>query len=153
MPKLFDTAALGLAAIVLATVLLHLAIPLPSDVSWLITVNARMLDGQRLYADILETNPPMAVWLYTLPAVLERPTGVMAESWTIVETVVGALLAIGLGTRILAGTALRVPLAVAAGVVLLLPVDSFAQREHFVLFGLLPWLALAWRRYERPSRT
>ena len=148
MPKLSDTAALGLAAIVLATVLLHLAIPLPSDVSWLITVNARMLDGQRLYADILETNPPMAVWLYTLPAVLERPTGVMAESWTIVETVVGALLAIGLGTRILAGTALRVPLAVAAGVVLLLPVDSFAQREHFVLFGLLPWLALAWRRYE-----
>jgi hypothetical protein len=148
MPKLSDTAALGLAAIVVATMLLHLAIPLPSDVSWLITVNGRILDGQHLYADILETNPPMAVWLYTLPAALERSTGMTAESWTILETIAGALLALGVSVRILAGSPLRIPVAVAAGVILLLPVDSFAQREHFVLFGLLPWLALAWRRYD-----
>jgi hypothetical protein len=148
MPKLSDTAALGLAAIVVATVLLHLAIPLPSDVSWLISVNSRLLDGRHLYAEILETNPPMAVWLYALPAALERLTGIAAESWTILETIAGALLALWLGACIVGTETLRLPLAVSAGVLLLLPVDSFAQREHFVLFGLLPWLALAWRRYE-----
>ena len=28
------------------------------DVAWLLTVGEKMLDGQRLYVDILETNPP-----------------------------------------------------------------------------------------------
>ena len=33
------------------------------DTSWLITVCERMLSGERLYAEIYETNPPFSVWL------------------------------------------------------------------------------------------
>ena len=35
-------------------------VPLNTDVSWLLVVCERMLDGQHLYRDIIEINPPMA---------------------------------------------------------------------------------------------
>lgn len=142
-----DRSALGLALVVVATTALHLAMPLPSDVSWLLVVNERLLEGERLYVDLLETNPPMAVWLYRLPVLLERLTGLRAENWVVLETVVAGLAALTLSAAIARERTPNLPIAVAAAVLLLLPVDSFAQREHFVLFALLPWLALATRRY------
>lgn len=46
-------------------------IPNP-DSSWLIYAAGRMLDGQKLYVDILETNPPLILWLSALPVVLGK---------------------------------------------------------------------------------
>jgi hypothetical protein len=145
-----DRVALGVALVLVLAAALHLAIPLPADVSWLIVVNERLLDGQRLYADILETNPPMASWLYALPVAIERLTGLRAETGVVLETVGTGLFSLWLSTSILrvgGGPAISVPFTLALAVILLLPVDSFAQREHFVLFGLLPALAVAMRRY------
>ena len=138
--------AAALAIVVVTTVLVHLAIPLPSDVAWLLSVNERLFDGQHLYADILETNPPRAVGRYALPIGLERLTGLAAENYVILETIGTGLLSLWLSARTLGR--LTLPIAIAAAVILLLPIDSFAQREHFALFGLLPWLALAMRRYD-----
>ena len=39
---------------------LRQVVPLNTDVSWLLVIGERMLDGQRLYRDIIEINPPMA---------------------------------------------------------------------------------------------
>src|SRR4051812_36692461 len=39
-----------------------------ANVAWLLTVAERMIDGQRIYVDTIETNPPFSIWLY-LPAV------------------------------------------------------------------------------------
>jgi hypothetical protein len=39
-----------------------------SDVSWEITLSEKILDGQRLYTDLIEINPPASTFLY-LPAV------------------------------------------------------------------------------------
>ena len=49
-------------------VLLRQVVPLNTDVSWLLVVCERMLDGQHLYRDIIEINPPMAAFAY-LPGV------------------------------------------------------------------------------------
>ena len=35
-------------------------------------VGRRLLDGDRLYVDMLETNPPLFYWLMSLPALLSR---------------------------------------------------------------------------------
>lgn len=137
----------GLAVVAVATVWLHLLLPVPSDVGWLLSVNEKLLAGQRLYAEVLETNPPMAVWLYWTPVLLEHLTGARAEGFAVIETVGAGLLSLGLARAILGDRPLAgVPIAAAAAVVLLLPLDAFAQREHFVLFGLMPWLASAIRR-------
>jgi len=145
-----DRTALAVAVIVVLTALVHLAIPLPADVAWLSAVNEQILDGRRLYADILESNPPMGVWLYWLPVALERLTGIAAEPFIVLETLGAGLLSLWLAGAILrsggADTQLRLPLFAAVAAALLVPVDNFAQREHFVLFALLPSLALAVRR-------
>jgi hypothetical protein len=51
-----------------------------TDVSWLLIAGERMLDGQRLYADILETNPPMSVLVYIPAILIGRALGLPAEN-------------------------------------------------------------------------
>src|SRR5437667_11637759 len=63
---------LAVAAVFVAAVLLRQVMPFNVDVSWGFIVSERMLDGQRLYVDILETNPPMAVSVYVLGVALAR---------------------------------------------------------------------------------
>jgi hypothetical protein len=53
---------LGLVFFV-AIVMRHL-VAANTDVSWLITVAEKVLDGGRLYVDIIETNPPASILLY-----------------------------------------------------------------------------------------
>src|SRR3954454_18199857 len=56
---------IGLGAALIAALIQSLFLTVDCDVSWLITVNEKMLAGQRLYADIVEVNPPASIWLYT----------------------------------------------------------------------------------------
>jgi len=46
-------------------------IPNP-DSAWLIYAAGRWLDGQKLYIDIMETNPPLIIWLSAIPVWLSR---------------------------------------------------------------------------------
>ncbi len=46
-------------------------IPNP-DSSWLIYAAGRMADGQKLYGDVLETNPPLILWISLLPVYVGR---------------------------------------------------------------------------------
>ncbi|HEY8579837.1 MAG TPA: hypothetical protein VIL72_08135, partial [Beijerinckiaceae bacterium] len=143
-----DRIAAALAAAV-ACIALAAASP-GTDVSWLLVVGERLLNGDRLYVDLLEVNPPASVLLY-LPAVwLGRVTGLPAEAWTSLTTTavcIGALWAAG---RILrpAGLLARPGLAALAASVafLLLPGEAFAQREHIAVLLLAPGLALVMRR-------
>jgi len=121
---------------------------LDCDVSWLLTVNDHLLAGQRLYVDIIETNPPASVWLYWPGAALARAIGAAPElvtaSW---------VFALGAGAIALAWSIHRrgaAPFvgALAAFCFLLLPGYSFAQREHVALLLLLPWLATSATRIE-----
>src|SRR5258708_29647461 len=56
---------LSIIILFVAAVVLRHFLAANTDVSWLLTVGERVLDGQRLYIDVLETNPPMAVLLFT----------------------------------------------------------------------------------------
>ena len=56
----------GISIIILfaAAIALRNVLAANTDVSWLLTVGERVLGGERLYADVFETNPPMAVLVY-----------------------------------------------------------------------------------------
>src|SRR5713101_5631390 len=60
--------ALPLIAVTIAAIVLRLLMVTATDVSWLITLSEKVLDGTRLYVDLIEVNPPASVLLY-LPAV------------------------------------------------------------------------------------
>ena len=118
------------------------------DVSWLLVVCDRLLDGARLHVDIVEVNPPFSIWLYMPFAVLGRLTGLPAELWLAIGLPSLALASVGLSARILVraglvdGRAAWLAPAVLA-VLLLLFAEDFGQREQFAVVALLPWLVAA----------
>ncbi|MCX7302763.1 MAG: hypothetical protein NTV73_00275 [Hyphomicrobiales bacterium] len=122
-------------------------VPENVDVSWLLVVCDRLLDGARLHVDIVEVNPPFSIWLYMPFALLGRLTGAPAELWLAIGLPALALLSVGLSVRILVRAGLvdrsagwLAPAVLA--VLLLLFAEDFGQREQFAVVALLPWLSL-----------
>jgi len=127
---------------------LRQVVPLNTDVSWLIVISERMLDGQRVFRDIIEINPPMAPFAY-LPAVaLARALGVDPR-----HVIDAQLLLLAAASLFVVSRILRLspslpplnwgPLAIwAAAVVTILPMHVFAQREHMAMLTFLPALAV-----------
>ena len=127
---------------------LRQVVPLNTDVSWLIVISERMLDGQRLFRDIIEINPPMAPFAY-LPAVaLARVLGVDPR-----HVIDAQLLLLAAASLFAVSRIVRLspslsplnwgPLAIwAAAVVTVLPMHVFAQREHMAMLTFLPALAV-----------
>ena len=146
------SAVLPVGLIVLAAVVLRFVLGTDTDVSWLITVNEKLLAGERLYTEVLETNPPAAVFIYWLPVALGQVVGARPEiavdlfvfvwaggvlwvsAWVLRE---GSLLG-GLNRTLL--------LAIAAAILLILPMMAFGQREHFAAMAILPMLLVYARR-------
>ena len=129
-------------------VILRAFVAANTDVSWLLTVCEKMLDGQRLYADIIETNPPIAVLAYMPSVLIEHAFGVRAEIITDLLVFAAVALSMTVTARILR----RLPssglrdnwlLAIACAAILtILPMQSFGQREHLAFISFLPALAV-----------
>ncbi len=150
---------LAVAAVFVAAVLLRQVMPLNVDVSWGLIESERMLDGQRLYVDIPETNPPMALSVYLLGVALAREIGVRPEVMTdgLIFVLIAASLA--LTWRILRYSPLRGrvaggALAVWASVLLsVLPMYDFGKPEHFVVLAMLPAIGVYILRANREAVT
>jgi hypothetical protein len=153
LPKTRSMALWCVGAIVLAVALvLRWIIPFNVDVSWWLIVGERVLDGQRLYVDILETNPPMAGAVYFLGVVIARALHLRPELVTVALVFALMALSLGLTWRLLRGRPAAGPLAVWALALLgILPMYDFGQREHLALIALLPALAVAIRRADREA--
>ena len=139
----FAPAVVG--ALILAAAALQLHWPPPSDASWLLTVCERMLAGQRLYVDIAELNPPMSPWLYLPWVVLARALGIAAETVLAIGTIAVCLASIWLTDRVLSSADLLRSRStwwiVGTFALIVAPIYTFAQREHFAVAFALPMLA------------
>jgi len=82
---------LPLALIFAAAIVVRHFVGANTDVSWEITLSEKILDGQRLYTDLIELNPPASTFLY-LPAVaLARALGLAPEIVVDALVLIGAL--------------------------------------------------------------
>ncbi|WP_214474736.1 hypothetical protein [Mesorhizobium sp. dw_380] len=146
--RLGAPAAATLLIVAYAIAVSLVVVPSNVDVSWLLTVGERVLNGERLYADIAEGNPPFSTWLYLPFLVMERLTGLAAEIWVSVGLAALAVASVCCSARILARRDEKtlkqyvwiIPAAVF--VVLFLFPPDFGQREQIAVIALLPWLAL-----------
>jgi hypothetical protein len=127
---------LALFALFIAAIMMRQVVAGNSDVSWLLIAGERWLDGQRLYSDILETNPPMAVLVYVPGILMSRVLGISVE--IAVDGLLFLAIALSLGSAalilrnsfVLAANQ-RWPFAmVAVAVLAILPAQVFGQREH-----------------------
>ncbi|MEO0545196.1 MAG: hypothetical protein AAFY99_15395 [Pseudomonadota bacterium] len=128
------------------------------DVSWLLTLNERLIDGEKLYVDLLVVNPAVPVWVYRLPVLLAEATGLSAELVLHIMMAATALVSFILTTGILRHANLATAnqafwlLTVLIALFYIVSAHTFAEREHIALFGLLPWLALQAWRFENPNQ-
>lgn len=128
-----------------------------TDVSWLIVICEKVLDGQKLYVDILETNPPFSVALYIGPVWLSHRLGISPEAAVecfiyLVFFVSMALSAVVIErSRIFPDLKTPWIYAALAALLLIMPGNVFGQREHIGTMLFMPLLFLMMWRIE--SRT
>ena len=143
------SAWLPLIAIFAFGILLRNLVVANTDVSWLITLCEKVLAGERPYVDIIETNPPAAFLLYMLPVMLARALALRPEPVVDAFVFAGVAASLWLSAAILR----RVELfsrrtqfqfaALFAAVLIILPAQTFGEREHIALIAFLPLLALS----------
>jgi predicted small integral membrane protein len=139
---------LVLAGLFVVALILRHVLPANTDVSWLLTVAERVWDGQRLYADVIETNPPMAVLTYIPGIAIAHGLGLPAETVTDSLVFVAIFASLAIVAYILKHSSILPsstgwPLAwLAFAILAILPTKTFGQREHIAVVELLPALAL-----------
>jgi len=139
------TAEAWSALVVAVAVVIRIFAPLSSDTNWLMSNCRRFLDGAVLYRDIVETNPPMAIFMHLPAALVERWTRIEAETvFTAMVLVCGAGAAwfFARCVRRVEPEA-RFILPVTLAVVVVAPLSAFDEREHVALILTLPLIGLA----------
>ncbi len=137
---LASIATLGLAAEFIA--------PPGADNAYLLHAAGRVLDGAKLYVDIIEINPPLIVAFNFPPVLIARMTGL--SDLLVFRIGVGLLLGVSIllsqkGLRpIFRGEHLgrRALTLLLAFVLFILPAETFGEREHLMLALVLPYLFL-----------
>ncbi len=123
--------------------------PLNADAAAMLRFAERMLDGEALYRDLIDFNPPMGYWLDLLPAGLAKAGLGSAVFWFVALCLIiiagGAALAFRIIAPLLNDTERRLLALVGAITLLVRPADSFGEREHLMVALILPYGALAVR--------
>ncbi|HUN45626.1 MAG TPA: hypothetical protein VMU85_03855 [Stellaceae bacterium] len=137
--------------------------PVWDDQSWLLYAGGRVLHGAQLYGrDIVETNPPLIVWLSAIPMALAAATGMLptvALKLCVMLLIIGTLAWVWrlLGRSLPAPASERLRFGILIVLGYLLAVypwpdrqtwSLFGQREHLLLLLTLPYLTLAAGRLE-----
>jgi hypothetical protein len=131
-------AAVGLGALMVFTR------PITGDVGWFLYMAGLVVDGQRLYVDVLEVNPPLIVWL-SIPVVLaERLSGMSHVLIFQLLVMTGALVSLAaayrLARRVIAQQYADVFAAALAIGLFVLPASHWGQREHLFVLLATPYL-------------
>jgi hypothetical protein len=129
--------------VVAPSVIALAAAPLNADPAWILTAARRVLDGARLYVDIIETNPPLIFWMMTIPALIAdaRLVGVFVGMFLTASVLVSLrVLARPPAPARLSRDALIVSFLIA---VVVPGVPWTGQREQIAAILLLPYALLA----------
>lgn len=133
----------------------HLFPPINHDAALLLRLAERWIEGDRLYVDMIDVNPPLIVWLLAVPAWLGSVVPAVETPTWFAACVIGAVVVSTALTRAALRRAVprergltRTALPLAAATLLaVLPDYDFGQREHLMLCGALPYVALAAARW------
>jgi hypothetical protein len=154
-PRLVGAALGILCALAVATVWVRSSNPdeFNWDVGWLLHCAARILEGARLYVDVVDENPPLIFWLSTIPVALSKLLSL--RTLLVFELAVAALglTSAWLSYRVLRAGWPRSPVAHSAALAALLvclalvvPGRDFGQRENLLFAAIAPYLFAAGAR-------
>ena len=117
-----------------------------ADVSWMITICEKWLDGAVPYVDFIETNPPAAILLYLPPVALARLLGAHPEFMVAAWGFAACAASLAAAAAILERAGLVEArnggaLGAALFAFALLPGRAFDERDVFIVVLALPALA------------
>ena len=140
-PEVLLIVALGMAAVIWA--------PLNTDSGYILVAGRRLLAGDRLYVDMMETNPPMIFWLMAFVSSIGRYLP-LSDARLVGLLVAIVLLVTGVSTlRAFApGTSRLIRFSVLSAFVLSLVIPYLiwvGQREQIAAMLTLPYTVLAAR--------
>lgn len=128
----------------------YLLPPVNFDSSLILAVAQRWLDGERLYVDLVDVNPPLIFALNLIPAAIAKVTGMSAPVTLVLCILALIAVSVWLSVKTLPAalhsndSTLRMimpPLILFALVIF--PGEMFSQREHLMLITLFPYTLLA----------
>jgi hypothetical protein len=131
-----------------------LLIPLNHDVVWQLWIGREMTAGAQLYVDILEINPPLWFWIAQSLNVLAESIRAPATGTLIIAFGLTIGISITLLSHLISDKRAIQRFAVYAAVLtatIVLPLNDFGQREHFVLIVSIPYCALIASRLDGKS--
>jgi hypothetical protein len=137
-PEVMAAAALVGSFFLLRGMALH------HDAVWQLWIGRQLHHGATLYRDIIELNPPLWFWLSVPLAALAEGAQARPGAVLVLFFVASAGLALALARRLLPDPPARRGLlyAVLLAALLVVPLWSFGQRDHFALIASLPYVAL-----------
>ncbi|HEY2434492.1 MAG TPA: hypothetical protein VGI12_17595 [Vicinamibacterales bacterium] len=116
------------------------------DAAWYLYMVERWRDGATLYRDVIDTNPPLIIWLSAPPVLAARALGVPHPALFKVYVLLLAAWSCAIALRAIRRSwpALTFPVF-SAVVFAALPFvkQDFGQREHLALLLTLPYLFMA----------
>lgn len=145
-----------MAALAMLSAPLHFP-AVASDVSWLLFVCRRMIEGAVVYIDVVESAVPVAILLYFPAAAAARFSGVDAAIMVIVFAYTAAFLSFALARAILprqlqhVGSSDMAFLLPSALFLFVVADNSFAQREFFAAAFSLPMVSIMIRNWSDGS--
>ncbi|MDX1976018.1 MAG: hypothetical protein SFT92_10160 [Rickettsiales bacterium] len=151
---------LALLVLIGAALFINVSSYVSIDNGWLLLATERWLAGDTLYRDLMETNPPLIIWLYSLPVHVGAWLGVASTHVFIIFVLILLVASLLLARAQLAKHALLVPHAYANTLLIALALivfscasPVFGQREHLWVLLIAPYLfqSLALRSEPRQS--
>src|SRR5579862_1201114 len=131
------------------------------DVGYLLHVTNEILLGKKYGQDILETNPPMILYLYMPVCLIAKYSAVnimtIMRIYTLFLASISAYCSYFLLKGIFKPQDKKIIYAIyymLLFILFLLPADDFAQREHFLMILILPYLfstILILQKYKLPK--
>ena len=145
-------AKLAAAAIFTLATFYIFSIYFSHDNDWILYMAQQVVDGKKAYVDFYEVNPPLTIWLNIPPVILANATGISLA--VALKIYVFSLIALILIFSQKLIERCKTPYAQAlllslTFVLTIQPAAQFAQREHFMLILLIPYIFLISARAKR----
>ncbi len=119
------------------------------DAYWILHIAERLLDGQKAYVDFIEVNPPLIIWMTSIPVWLANIFEIDPEITFKLFLLGMTLISLYLIWIVLVKAqtyAKKTILFTATLVLVIFPNDLFGQREHIMLVLALPYIFTVYAR-------
>jgi len=115
------------------------------DAAWYLYMVDRWIHGAHLYRDVIDTNPPLIIWLSTPPALVALAGWSPLTAFKIYLFTIAAATAIASRRIVSCSEPQRGAIVGATVLFLCLPFvkEDFGQREHFAVLLTLPYMLMA----------